>query len=147
MVKESIIERFAEAYKIDGFPPLAGKIMGVFYMSDSKYFCFEDLVLLSKGSKGAVSKTLKLLIGLSRIGFIYSKERKSKRLFYLDTKGIRDFLEIILANYKKQDILLKECLQLRSDENQELNMFIKNSLTFNDEVISLIEEKMNKYFN
>lgn len=147
MSNESILDRFAEAYRIDGFPPLAGRIMGIFYSSDIKYFSFSDLVKLSKATKGSVSKTLTLLIGLNRVAFINSKERKGKRLFYLDTKGTRLFLELIINNYKKQDLLLKECLNLRSDENLEMNKFIKDSLDFNADVLNLLDEKMNKYFN
>ena len=42
--KELILKEFSEAYKIDGFPPLAGKIMGIFYAYDKKYFAFEEIV-------------------------------------------------------------------------------------------------------
>ncbi len=147
MDKEQILDRFAEAYRIDGFPPLAGRIMGILYISDSKYLSFDELIQASNARKGSVSKVLKLLISLKRISYKHSEEKKGKRLFYLDIKGTKLFLELIIDNYKNQHKLLNECLQLRSSENVEINTFIENSMAFNNEVITFIDEKKNQYFN
>lgn len=147
MSKENLLDRFAEAYKIDGFPPLAGRIMGMFYIYDQKYFSFDEIVSIVKASKGSVSKTLKMLIGLGRVTFIQSKEHKRKRLFLLNIDGLRHFLNTVILNYKKQDSLIKECLELRTNENLELNNFINSSVEFNAEILEFIEEKMVKYFN
>jgi len=121
--------------------------MGLLYVSDQKYFSFDEIIEQVNASKGAVSKSLTFLIDLKRIAYIPSPQHKRKRLFYLDTKGIKFFIELIISNYKKQDLLLKSCLELRTDENAELNDFIKASIDFNADVLAVIDEKMNKYFN
>ena len=145
--KSKILESFAEAYELDGLPPLAGKVMGLFYLSDKKYFSFDEIIEQVKASKGAVSKSLKVLINLNRISYKLSPQYIRKRLFYLDTIGIRHSINMVISNYKKQDLLLKACLELRTNENLELNEFIENSIAFNADVLAVIEEKMNKYFN
>ena len=145
--KSKILESFAEAYELDGLPPLAGKVMGLFYLSDKKYFSFDEIIEQVKASKGAVSKSLKVLINLNRISYKLSPQYNRKRLFYLDTIGIRHSINMVISNYKKQDLLLKACLELRTNENLELNEFIENSIAFNADVLAVIEEKMDKYFN
>lgn len=147
MHKEQLLERFAKAYHTDGFPPLAGKIMGIFYVYDQKYFSFDEIVKIVNASKGAVSKTLKLLLELKRIAFIKSQEHKRKRLFYLDIQGIKHYLSIVLTNYKKQDELIRESLELRTQENMDLNNFIEDSIKFNAEILEFLEKKIEKYFN
>ena len=52
----------------------------------------------------------------------------------------------MIANYKKQDLLLKKCLQLRTNENEELYNFIKDSVGFNTEVFAHLELQMKKHF-
>ncbi len=147
MVKENLLKRFADAYQNDGFPPMAGKIMGLFYISNQKYLSFNDIIEETGASKGAVSKTIKLLIDMRRINFIPSKEKGRKRLFYLDIQGIKIFLRSVVENYRKQDQLLIECKGLRNDENDEMNNFIDDSLEFNKSVLSFVAKKTEQYFN
>lgn len=142
----SILERFAIAYKKDGLPPLAGKVMGLLYINDQKHFSFNEIADYIKASKGATSKVIKLLLDLNRINFIYSDENKKKRLFYLDIKGVFSFIELVIENYENQNQLLKESLKLRTNENEEMNNFITASINFNTEVLDELKTKSNKYF-
>ncbi len=142
----SIIERFAVAYKKDGLPPLVGKVMGVLYISDQKYFTFDEIQKKIDSSKGATSKAINLLLELNRISFIYADESKKKRLFFLDIKGVFYFLELVIKNYSDQNQLLKESLELRTNENKEMNHFIKTSISFNTEVLNFLKTKSNEYF-
>lgn len=145
--QDEIITSFGEAYEVDGFPPLAGKIMGLLYVSDKKYFSFDEIVQQVKASKGAVSKILKLLVDLHRVNYIICKDSSRKRLFYLDIKGIRFFVDVVIANYRKQDLLLQECLKHRNSENPELNKFIENSIALNADMLEMLDDKVKKYFN
>ena len=147
MVKKEMLDRFEIAYKKDGFPPMAGRIMGLFYISDQKYFTFEEIILEVRASKGAVSKTIKLLLELKRINYILSENQSRKRLFYLDIQGLIQFLRMVIDNYKSQNQLLKESLQIRTNENKEMNVFIKGSIQFNNDVLAFLEAKSEKYFN
>ncbi len=147
MNKKELLNRFATAYKQDGFSPLAGRVMGLFYMSNQKYLNFEEIIHETNASKGAVSKTLKLLIQMQRIDFVISEQKGRKRLFYLDIEGLKYFIRMIINNYKDQDQLLKECLQARTNENEEMNNFIKDSLNFNKDVLTFLNIKNEQYFN
>lgn len=147
MNKKELLNRFATAYKQDGFPPLAGRVMGLFYISNKKYLSFEEIINETNASKGAVSKTIKLLIQMHRIDFIISEEKARKRLFYLDIEGLKYFIRMIINNYRDQDQLLKECLQTRTNENEEMNNFIKDSLNFNKDVLTFLNIKNEQYFN
>lgn len=144
--RHAILNRFEIAYKKDGFPPMAGKIMGLFYVSDKRYFSFEEIIHELGASKGAISKTIKLLLGLKRINYVLSKDQGRKRLFYLDNKRLLHFLNLIMDNYNNQNQLLKECLQIRTNENEEMNNFIKGSIHFNNEVIAFLRKKSEQYF-
>jgi len=146
MAKKELLDRFATAYKNDGFPPLAGRIMGLFYISDKKHLSFEDIICETEASKGAVSKILKQLIQLHRINYTKINNGR-KRLFYLDINGLKFFLQMIIDNYKAQDQMLKECLQIRTNENEEMNNFIKDSINFNKEVLTFLSIKNEQYFN
>ena len=41
--QEEIIDTFGELLTKDNYPPIAGKILGLFYTSDQKYFTFEEI--------------------------------------------------------------------------------------------------------
>ncbi|WP_299765160.1 hypothetical protein [uncultured Dokdonia sp.] len=146
MNKQGIIDVFERTYKNDGFPPLAGKVVGFFYVTDTKYIGFQDIVKGVGASKGAVSKVLKILIGLYRINSIDHPNDNRKRLYYLDTENLIKFLEIVINNYREQSDLLHAVLKIRTEENQEMNDFIERSIAFNDEMLNFLDEKSKKYF-
>jgi len=141
-----MVERFTATYKNDGLPPLVGKITGFLYVKNQKYFTFLELQENIGASKGATSKAIKLLLSLKRINYIYSEKNKNKRLFFLDTKGIHFFMRFVIKNYNEQNQLLKESLELRNNENEEMNNFIKKSIKFNEEVLGFLEKKSIQYF-
>lgn len=143
---KKILQSFADAYEIDGFPPLAGKIMGVFYLSEKEHLSFEEIIQQTEASKGAVSKSLNQLIQLKRVNYVVSEESHRKRLFYLDTKGIIHFVKMMINNYKQQDALLRKCLVLRNDKDSDLYQFIENSIAFNADVLATLDEKADQYF-
>jgi DNA-binding transcriptional regulator GbsR (MarR family) len=146
MKKEELLERFAITYKNEGYPPLAGKIIGLFYISDEKYLTFNEITEKTGASKGAISKTLQLLLEHNRINYTTEKNGR-KRLFYLDIKGLIKFLKMIIKNYEDQNILIEECLELRTEGPTEMNEFMKSSIKFNIEILTFLNQKSEQYFN
>ena len=146
MNKEKLLDRFGEAYKNDGFPPLAGKIMGLFYISNQKHFNFEEIVCEVGATKGAVSKNIKLLFELNWIEYVLKNNGSRKRHCFLDIHGVKYFLRLVIENYKEQDKLLKECANMRNNDNEELNNFIQDSIQFNEEVLAFLDLKSEQYF-
>lgn len=151
MNKEEIINSFERTYKNEGYPSLAGKIIGMFYVSEKKYLSFQDINKHVDVSKGSVSKTLKYLIQLNRVKSVSSENDKRKRYYYLDIPGLIQFLKFIITNYEEQNSLLKEVVKVRKDEhrneNEEMNLFIDKSIKFNNEMLEFLKLKSKEYFN
>ena len=146
MNKEEIINTFERTYKNDGLPPLAGKIVGLFYVSEKKYLNFLDIKKHLDASKGAVSKTLKFLIQLNRVKCVSSENDKRKRYYCLDIPGLIHFLKYIITNYEEQSTLLEEVVKIRGDGKEEMNMFIDKSIKFNNEMLEFLKLKSEEYF-
>ncbi len=81
--KDILIEQSAELYKMVGYPRIAGRIMGLLYVSEQKYFTFEQLMETLKISKSATSKSLKFLLEINEIDFIIKPENTRRRYFYI----------------------------------------------------------------
>jgi len=143
---KQILELFALSLKEDNYPPVAGRIIGLFYVSNRKYFEFEAIMEAVKASKSATSKALKLLIEFGEVNSIIKEGSKRKRLFFLDIQGNIDRIERLIDSYKIQTELLKETLTYRNKSNEELNQFIKNTINFNTVLLKCAENKLKEYY-
>lgn len=141
-----ILELFALSLKEDNYPPVAGRIIGLFYVSNQKHFEFEDIMEAVSASKSATSKALKLLIEFGEVNFIIKEGSKRKRLFYLDVQGSIERIERFIDGYNMQTQLLTETLKLRNQNNEELNQFIKNTINFNTEILEFAEKKLREHY-
>lgn len=146
MNKQELIEAFAFVYKADNYPPIAGKILGLFLISDEKHFTFEDIMTNINASKSATSKALKFLIDLDEVSFMFSEKNKRKRLFYFNSKGVVKRFEKIIEAHTIETVLLKEVLENRNDDNEEMNKLIKNTIAFNEDILDFITKKVTKHF-
>ena len=142
--EQSILDLFAQVYNADNYPPIAGKILGLFLVSNQKYFTFEELTKGINASKSAVSKALKFLMDSGEVNFVTLKENKRKRHFYLDTKGYFKRFQYISDAYYMQTQLLKETIKLRNNENMEMNEFINKLIILNNDVLDYFEKKIKR---
>lgn len=145
-VDNHILDLYAATFQEDNYPPVAGKILGLFYVSEQKYFSFEELQNQLEISKSAVSKALKMLLNIGEINFVTFEDNKRKRYFYLDVQGNIDRIQSLITSYIMQTKLLEETLALREETNPELNNFIKNSIKFNREVIAFVDQKVKEHY-
>ncbi len=120
--------------------------MGLFYVTDKKYLDFNEIVEGVQASKGAVSKMLKLLSEVHRVNMISHAKDNRKKLYYLDTENLIKFLELVIHNYRQQSDLLHKVLEVRTEENKEMNEFIERSIAFNDEMLHFLDKKSKLYF-
>ncbi len=146
MERKTIIEKFEAVYVEDHYPPIAGRILGLLFVTDKKYLTFQEILEEVGSSKGAISKALKILIDSGEVNFDYDVNNKRLRLFYLDTDGVIRHINNIVEAYKMQTELFKETLKIRSDENEEMNKFIKKTIVFNSEVLELMQEQLKKHY-
>lgn len=147
MKKDTILDLYASTYKEDNYPPVAGKIMGLFFISNQQYFTFEEIMEAVNASKSATSKAIKLLLSFNEINFVTLKEHKRRRHFYLDVEGNVKHIQRVVDAYYMQTELLKHTLTLRDNNNKKLNRFIETSIDFNTDVLNYIEEKIKEYYH
>lgn len=145
-VNTHMLDLYASTFQEDNYAPVAGKILGLFYMSDQKYFSFEELQQHLEVSKSAVSKGLKMLLTIGEINFVTFEDNKRKRYFYLDVQGNIDRIQRLIDSYSMQTELLEETLALRGTTNPELNNFIETSIKFNREVIAFVDQKVKEHY-
>ncbi|CAL2102052.1 hypothetical protein [Tenacibaculum sp. 190130A14a] len=144
--RKEILELYAAAFKVDNYPPTAGKILGLLYTSNQRYFSFEDLIDAVDVTKSAISKALKFLETTGEVSYIYDEKNKRKRLFYLDIVSVKEQLYKNLQAYHTQIKLMEASLKLRNEENKDLNSFIKTSIEFYTEVLNYYEERLKNHF-
>ncbi|GAA4272446.1 hypothetical protein U6A24_10135 [Aquimarina gracilis] len=144
---ENMIERYAIAFKEENYPPIAGKILGLFLISNQEHFTFEELMEGVSASKSATSKALKFLIEKGEVNYNVFKGSKRKRHFHLDIQGGIDRIKRLIDGYKMQNQLWKETLALRNQDNIQLNNFLIDNINFSDEHIQYIDKTIKKYFD
>ncbi|MBB3699530.1 hypothetical protein KMW28_24610 [Flammeovirga yaeyamensis] len=145
--KKKLLDQFAKAHKFDGLPPLANKILGVFYLSDEKYLSFETLTEFLDSSKGAVSKMLKILIAVRRVNFIQDPTSKRKRLFYLDSKGAEEYVNLVVEGLMEQRSLMLQLSAYRTSESdKEIDDLIERTLAFNQQIVTALQKNNKKYY-
>ncbi len=144
--KETLIKQSAELYEMVGYPRIAGRIMGLLYVSDQKYFTFQELMDTLNISKGATSKAIKFLMEINEIDFIIKKENKRRRYFYISEKGSVKSLESWAQSLLIRKNILEQILQLRTDENPEVNHFIQQMIAFTKDIYPFVEDKIKEHF-
>lgn len=145
--QKRIIDSFGEQLTKDNYPPIAGRILGLFYTSDQKYFTFEEIKEALSISKSATSKALTFLDNIEEVSYVYDKNNKRLRLFYLNVIGMVKRIHLVLEGYKEQERLFKEVLKIRSEENQQLNNYIEKNILFSQDVLGFVQEKLELHFN
>ncbi len=144
--KEQLIEQSAMLYKMIGYSRIAGKIMGLLYVSDRKYFTFQELMNILNISKGATSTAINFLIEIGEISFITKGENKRKRYFHISKKGTIKSLQDWLQSLFVRKELLEQILNERKDENPQLNNLIKQQIAFTEDIAPFIENKIKEHF-
>ncbi|WP_298511696.1 hypothetical protein [uncultured Kordia sp.] len=144
--KKDIINTFGELLVKDNYPPIAGRILGLFYTSDQKYFTFEEIKEELNISKSATSKALSFLHNIEEVGFTYDENNKRLRLFYVNIEGLVKRISLVLEAYNEQTKLFEEVLEIRSKENELLNNYIDKSILFSQDILGFVQEKLEHHF-
>ena len=142
MTKKKILEHFVTVYKEDNYSPVAAKILGAFYISNQKHLTFYEIMKKVGATKGAISKSLNFLLEQGEVDYVFDEKNKRLRLFYLDTEGFVNKIFRFLKSRQLLNELLKEIINLRNNENEDLNQFIKSLISFHGEISVFVEGKM-----
>ncbi|WP_298420465.1 hypothetical protein [uncultured Kordia sp.] len=145
-LKKEITDSFGELLSNDNYPPIAGRILGLFYTSDQKYFTFEEIKTALNISKSATSKALSFLNQINEVAYTYDEHNKRLRLFYLNIEGLVKRISTVLEAYKLQSKLFEQVLNLRNDDNSTLNNYIEKSILFSEDVLGFVQQKLEFHF-
>jgi len=146
MNKQALINTFALVYKEYNFPPTAGKILGFFFVNSQRDFTFNEVMVGIQASKSATSKALKFLVNIEEVNFKFSEVKKRKRLFFLNNKSVKRRNEKLIKAHSLETNLLKQCLNVRKDENSEIYALIKSNVAFNEDMIQFATDKLYSHF-
>ncbi len=144
--QKKLIKETSELYKIIGYPPIAGKIIALFYVSDQKYFTFEEIMETLSISKSATSKALKFLTDLGEVSFETKAGNRRKRYFYISIKNSLKSLTDWKKSLSTRQEILEKVLKIRGKENPDFDRFIKQQIGFIADIDVCIGKKIKKYF-
>ncbi|WP_415374677.1 hypothetical protein [Patiriisocius sp. Uisw_017] len=146
MENQQITQVFPLLQKQEFYPTNMGKILSVFYKSNQKYFTFEALEEQTNIEAEDLQNTLDQLEERDEINDITSIEDSNHKRYYLNVKGSIKNLQITIQTNKQLIALLEKIVDARDSSNQDLNQFIKQSISFNSEVLDFMEKASVEYF-
>lgn len=146
MENQQITQVFPLLQKQEFYPTNMGKILSVFYKSNQKYFTFEELEEQTNIEVEDLQNTLDQLEERDEINDITSIADSNQKLYYLHLKGNIKNLQITIQTNKQLIALLEKIVDARDSSNQDLNQFIKQSISFNSEVLDFMEKASVEYF-
>jgi DNA-binding MarR family transcriptional regulator len=146
MENQQITQVFPLLQKQEFYPTNMAKILSVFYKSNQKYFTFEELEEQTNIEAEDLQNTLDQLEERDEINDITSIADSNHKLYYLNVKGNIKNLQITIQTNKQLIALLEKIVDARDSSNQDLNQFIKQSISFNSEVLDFMEKASVEYF-
>ncbi len=144
--KERLLVESVEIFKSTGWHPVRAQILGLLYISNQKYFTFQEIIDTLKISKSTASRALNFLLDLGKIDYITKGENKRKRYFYISINGSIDLIDKWLESLEKQQHFFEKVLPLRDNSNEELNQLIQHQISVFKEVIPFFKNQNKKNF-
>ncbi|TAF67775.1 MAG: MarR family transcriptional regulator [Cytophagales bacterium] len=140
------VEKIGIVCDKDGFPPLAGRLLGFMILAEPPHKTFDEIVAFLNASKSAVSNTLKFLENQKMIDYTtFPGDRK--RYFRLSVENWSNVLIDKMVWLKAMQEQLTIALKIRTEENPEFNEGLRNIIELYEIVIEempLIIEKWKK---
>ena len=138
MVKDEEIKKQVERIGIvcdkDGFPPLAGRLLGFLMLAEPPYKSFDEIVEFLQASKSAVSNTLKFLETQGMVDYTtFPGDRK--RYFRM---SVENWASVVLQKIdfiKLMKEKLTEVLEIRSAKYAEFNQNLHDIIKLYDVIL------------
>jgi len=130
-IKNELVEKIGIVYEKAGHTPMAGRIVGVLFLSEPPYKSFDELVKALSASKSAISNGLNLLIAMGLVEYeTFSGDRK--RYFKLNLIALETIFRKELENIGNFSLLLKKVRETRSSKYSDFNKGIDNFIKLID---------------
>ena len=119
------IEKFGVYYKKTGHQPMMGRLIAYLMLAEPPHKSFEEIVEFLVSSKSAVSNTLNMLMYFGIIDYVrFPGDRK--RYFRINQNTWDSLFSAQVQELSHLRELVKEVLELRSDQYPEINHQIRN---------------------
>lgn len=127
--QQTLIERIGVFQEKTGMQPVAGRIIGLLYVSDKPELTFDEIREVLGISKSATSNALNLLQHLNRLDYItYSGDRR--RYFRLNLNRWRELVIKEIDAVTDFSDTLMEVVAERTKETPEYNQDLKDLADF-----------------
>lgn len=144
--ERKIIDQFSGALLMENYPPLAGKIVGLFFVTEKTYYTFDEMLEVFDTNKTALSRALKFLGSFNIINSIQKEHIKRRRYFYLDIPNYIKYIGVFAQYFNKLNSLIKSAQQIRGSKNPEMNDFIEEYIAYNDKILQTVNEHLKSAF-
>ena len=129
--QKELIESFGVAQEAMGLSPAAARVNALLIIADKVELTFDEIREALELSKSATSNSINNLLMLKRIGY-KTKPGDRKRYFYSKMGQWQDAFMDSMNGLTGYNILLKNILAERSQENKEFNAQLKELTAFID---------------
>jgi len=129
--QKKIIEKFALVEKESGMHSTAGRILGLFFVTDNRGLSFAQIQETLSMSKPSLSRAINLLLDLNKITY-YKKFGDRKRYFNMNLENIQLKIGKMMKSFFKAKEVLAEVLELDSVNSSELCKFVNWHIDFID---------------
>ncbi len=147
MNKSEIINSFAELYHSQGYAPLQGKIVGLFFVSEERSLTFQEIQDKLGVSKGAISKAINPLLEYGIIKSETKPGNQRRRYFNISPDGWMDGFSRWIDSLCVRRSLLVNALELREDKNEPISVFIKKQIDMLEDTIPYLRSKVEENNN
>jgi len=130
-IRNELVENIGIVYEKAGHTPMAGRIVGVLFLSEPPYKSFDELVVELSASKSAISNGLNLLLAMGLVEYeTFSGDRK--RYFKLNLPALETIFRKELENISRFGALLRKVRATRSSKYSDFNKGIDNFIKLID---------------
>jgi len=129
--QKELVEAYGVVQENMGLNPAAARVNALLTVSDKTELSFDEIRETLGLSKSAVSNALNNLLTLEHIGY-KTKMGERKRYFFSKLGQWKTKFRKDIAGLENYNLLMKEILEIRSNENPEFNSRMEELTEFMD---------------
>lgn len=141
--QKELIETIGRNLEKHGFPPVAGRILGMLMVMDKEEYTFDEIVEEMQISKSTASNALKTLELRETIEYV-THPGDRKRYFRISFSDINLVIDEIKKRFQTSSITLDQVISLKKDPNSKNAQALKSISNGIKLFLSVINNSQNK---
>ncbi|MFN8209048.1 MAG: hypothetical protein U0T82_16820 [Bacteroidales bacterium] len=125
--QKELVETLGQIYEKEGFPPIAGRILGLLIVSDKEKFTFDEIIEELQISKGSASTAIRMLELQNGIEYI-TLPGDRKRYFRLKKADRFSLVDEYKSKLERSQSYLQMVLDLKADKHSDNAEFIRDMI-------------------